>query len=309
MDLRQLLRVHEPRAVVREPRRALRGSAGGALRARARPGLLRHTALAPRRPPLPRPTRRRDRARRPRHAWEHELRIGDRGAEFSLEMLSLPFAGGASGFALVLAPPADAASRAPRPTTTSAASSRRAERAYRPGNCRGGRRVLEWATSSWRILDARPPLVPLRLLSRFAIAAASASARRAPALRPESRPSGDLSGSAARLLVRQQDVRARPVGERRELPAGLPRRSAEELQQPEGLHRRRRGTHRLEHGADPAVRARRRGRRPEGQGLGQPSQHQRRDLHERRRHQVEPRPRSTASRPSRARRWCASTPA
>jgi transcriptional regulator with XRE-family HTH domain len=46
-------------------------------------------------------------------AWEHELRIGDRGAEFSLEMLSLPFAGGASGYALVLTQPADAASRAP----------------------------------------------------------------------------------------------------------------------------------------------------------------------------------------------------
>ena len=45
-------------------------------------------------------------------AWEHELRIGDRGAEFSLEMLSLPFAGGASGYALVLTEPADPASRA-----------------------------------------------------------------------------------------------------------------------------------------------------------------------------------------------------
>jgi transcriptional regulator with XRE-family HTH domain len=44
-------------------------------------------------------------------AWEHQIRIRDRGTEFALELLSLPFAAGASGFALVLATPADAASR------------------------------------------------------------------------------------------------------------------------------------------------------------------------------------------------------
>jgi transcriptional regulator with XRE-family HTH domain len=40
--------------------------------------------------------------------WEHELHIGDRGAEFSLELITLPFAGGASGYALVVMRPADA---------------------------------------------------------------------------------------------------------------------------------------------------------------------------------------------------------
>lgn len=43
-------------------------------------------------------------------AWEQAIRIRDRGAEFSLEIFSLPFAGAASGFAMVLARPADAAS-------------------------------------------------------------------------------------------------------------------------------------------------------------------------------------------------------
>jgi transcriptional regulator with XRE-family HTH domain len=45
-------------------------------------------------------------------AWEHEMRVRDRGREFSVELLSLPFAGGASGFTLVLACPADERSRA-----------------------------------------------------------------------------------------------------------------------------------------------------------------------------------------------------
>jgi transcriptional regulator with XRE-family HTH domain len=44
-------------------------------------------------------------------AWEHEIRVRDRGAAFGLRLLSLPFAGRASGFALVLAAPADDASR------------------------------------------------------------------------------------------------------------------------------------------------------------------------------------------------------
>jgi hypothetical protein len=39
-------------------------------------------------------------------AWEHPMRLHDGGVELSLELLSLPFAGGASGFALVLARPA-----------------------------------------------------------------------------------------------------------------------------------------------------------------------------------------------------------
>jgi transcriptional regulator with XRE-family HTH domain len=42
--------------------------------------------------------------------WEHTIRVGDLGAEFSLEIFSLPFAGPASGFALVLVRPADAVS-------------------------------------------------------------------------------------------------------------------------------------------------------------------------------------------------------
>ncbi len=42
--------------------------------------------------------------------WQHQIRIHDRGVEFGMEFLPLPFAGGASGFALVLAHPADAES-------------------------------------------------------------------------------------------------------------------------------------------------------------------------------------------------------
>jgi transcriptional regulator with XRE-family HTH domain len=42
--------------------------------------------------------------------WQHEIRIRDRGVEFGMEFLPLPFAGGASGFALVLAHPSDAES-------------------------------------------------------------------------------------------------------------------------------------------------------------------------------------------------------
>jgi transcriptional regulator with XRE-family HTH domain len=43
--------------------------------------------------------------------WAQPIRIRDLGARFSLELLTLPFAAAASGFALVLALPADAASR------------------------------------------------------------------------------------------------------------------------------------------------------------------------------------------------------
>ena len=39
--------------------------------------------------------------------WQHEIRVRDHGVEFGMEFLPLPFAGGASGFALVLAHPAD----------------------------------------------------------------------------------------------------------------------------------------------------------------------------------------------------------
>lgn len=39
--------------------------------------------------------------------WQHEIRIRDRGVEFGMEFLPLAFAGGASGYALVLANPAD----------------------------------------------------------------------------------------------------------------------------------------------------------------------------------------------------------
>jgi transcriptional regulator with XRE-family HTH domain len=42
--------------------------------------------------------------------WQHEIRIRDHGVEFGMEFLPLPFAGGASGYALVLAHPSDAAS-------------------------------------------------------------------------------------------------------------------------------------------------------------------------------------------------------
>jgi transcriptional regulator with XRE-family HTH domain len=45
-------------------------------------------------------------------AWEREMRVRDRGCEFSVELLSLPFAAGASGFTLVLACPSDERSRA-----------------------------------------------------------------------------------------------------------------------------------------------------------------------------------------------------
>jgi transcriptional regulator with XRE-family HTH domain len=54
-------------------------------------------------------------ARASRGVWEEQLRVHDRGAEFGLKLFTLPFAGPASGFALVLTRPADAASaeRAP----------------------------------------------------------------------------------------------------------------------------------------------------------------------------------------------------
>jgi transcriptional regulator with XRE-family HTH domain len=42
--------------------------------------------------------------------WEEELRVRDLGAEFGLKLFTLPFAGAASGFALVLTRPADEAS-------------------------------------------------------------------------------------------------------------------------------------------------------------------------------------------------------
>jgi hypothetical protein len=42
--------------------------------------------------------------------WQHEIRIRDLGVEFGMEFLPLPFAGGATGYALVLAHPSDAAS-------------------------------------------------------------------------------------------------------------------------------------------------------------------------------------------------------
>jgi transcriptional regulator with XRE-family HTH domain len=43
--------------------------------------------------------------------WSQTIRVRDRGHAFGLEILSFPFAGGASGFALALARPADAASQ------------------------------------------------------------------------------------------------------------------------------------------------------------------------------------------------------
>ena len=45
--------------------------------------------------------------------WEHAVRFRDGAAAFSLELLSLPFAAAAAGFALVLGRPADEASREP----------------------------------------------------------------------------------------------------------------------------------------------------------------------------------------------------
>jgi transcriptional regulator with XRE-family HTH domain len=53
-----------------------------------------------------------ERAARP-SAWEHPVHFRDRGTEFSLELLSLPFAAGAAGFALVLGRPTDDLSREP----------------------------------------------------------------------------------------------------------------------------------------------------------------------------------------------------
>lgn len=44
--------------------------------------------------------------------WQHEIRIRDQGVEFGMEFLPLPFAGGASGYTLVLGNPADADSDA-----------------------------------------------------------------------------------------------------------------------------------------------------------------------------------------------------
>jgi hypothetical protein len=41
--------------------------------------------------------------------WEEQLRVRDLGAEFALKLFTLPFAGPASGFALVLTRPADSA--------------------------------------------------------------------------------------------------------------------------------------------------------------------------------------------------------
>jgi transcriptional regulator with XRE-family HTH domain len=41
--------------------------------------------------------------------WQEELRVRDLGAEFGLKLFTLPFAGAASGFALVLTRPADGA--------------------------------------------------------------------------------------------------------------------------------------------------------------------------------------------------------
>lgn len=43
-------------------------------------------------------------------SWAQPIRVRDQGLEFSLEIVSAPFAGGASGFALAIARPADAAS-------------------------------------------------------------------------------------------------------------------------------------------------------------------------------------------------------
>lgn len=61
-------------------------------------------------PPARRPGEPIERAART-SAWEQPIRIQDLGARFSLELLTLPFAAAASGFALVLALPADDASR------------------------------------------------------------------------------------------------------------------------------------------------------------------------------------------------------
>jgi transcriptional regulator with XRE-family HTH domain len=46
-----------------------------------------------------------DRAQR-RGVWSHELQLCDAGVEFALELVTLPFAAGASGFALVVTRPA-----------------------------------------------------------------------------------------------------------------------------------------------------------------------------------------------------------
>lgn len=43
--------------------------------------------------------------------WSQPIRVRDRGHEFGLEIVSVPFAGGASGFALAIARPADEASQ------------------------------------------------------------------------------------------------------------------------------------------------------------------------------------------------------
>lgn len=61
---------------------------------------------------LPRCDRPGDAIERGSHAnvWQEELRVHDLGADFALKLFTLPFAGAASGFAIVLARPADDAS-------------------------------------------------------------------------------------------------------------------------------------------------------------------------------------------------------
>jgi transcriptional regulator with XRE-family HTH domain len=113
VDLRLLLRVPDLGQVVRNLAALLEGVLAGLYELAPDPVCFGHgRSLLDCLPSPGRPGDAIERAARSR-AWEHELRIGDRGAEFSLEMLSLPFAGGASGYALVLTQPADAASRAP----------------------------------------------------------------------------------------------------------------------------------------------------------------------------------------------------
>jgi transcriptional regulator with XRE-family HTH domain len=64
--------------------------------------------------------------------WEQTIRIVDEGAVFTLEILSLPFAGPASGFALVLVRPLDEGSR----SEAQAYFARLVERAAAPATAR-----------------------------------------------------------------------------------------------------------------------------------------------------------------------------
>jgi len=113
LDLRLLLRVPHLGQVVRNLGALFEGVLAGLYQLAPDPVCFGHArSLLDVLPSPGRPGEAIERAARS-STWEQELRIGDRGAEFSLAMLSLPFAGGASGYALVLTQPADAASGAP----------------------------------------------------------------------------------------------------------------------------------------------------------------------------------------------------